>query len=213
MSASCGRQPASAHPRRENPAFWTVSSNGERTSTFRNFFVRARTVLATTHPDFIHDSGFRIDRRSGATATGSVRDVACRQVLSSDEEIKLATLIANGDREARNRMVQANLRLVVTIARGFRGRGLEFDDLVGEGNLGLIRAAEKFDPRFGRRFSIYASYWIKEAIRNALLKTASTIRLPCHMVVLLTKWRRAERVLSDNGTACRGSTKCPRSWA
>jgi RNA polymerase primary sigma factor len=137
-----------------------------------------------------------IEQRSRATAMGSVRDVAGEQRLSSDEEIKLASLIANGDREARNRMVQANLRLVVTIARAFRGRGLEFDDLVGEGNLGLIRAVEKFDPRFGKRFSIYASYWIKEAIRHALRNTASTIRLPCHMMVLLTKWRRAERALS-----------------
>ena len=92
-------------------------------------------------------------------------------------------------------MIQANLRLVVKIARDYVGRGIALDDLIGEGNLGLIRAAEEFDPRFGTRFSTYASYWIKQAIRHALINTTSTIRLPAHMVGLLTKWRRAERSL------------------
>ena len=115
--------------------------------------------------------------------------------LSKQQEHELATLIAYGDREARNRLVGANLGLVSTIAREFLGRGLDLDDLVGEGNLGLIRGAKEFDPSFGTRFGTYASYWIKEAIRHALINTASTIRLPAHMVSLLTKWRRAERSL------------------
>jgi len=117
-------------------------------------------------------------------------------LLTAAEECELADAIARGDREARTRMIQANLRLVVKIARDYVGRGIVLDDLIGEGNLGLIRAAEEFDPRFGTRFSTYASYWIKQAIRHALINTTSTIRLPAHMVGLLTKWRRAERALS-----------------
>ncbi len=89
----------------------------------------------------------------------------------------------------------ANLGLVALIARRFLGRGMDLDDLVGEGNLGLIRAAEEFDPRFGTRFSTYAVCWIRQAIRHALMNTASTIRLPERMVSLLMKWRRAEWVL------------------
>jgi RNA polymerase primary sigma factor len=90
----------------------------------------------------------------------------------------------------------------VRIARDYLGRGLVLDDLIGEGNLGLIRAAEEYDPRFGTRFSTYASYWIKQAIRHALINTTSTIRLPAHMVGLLTKWRRAERLLTrEHGQA------------
>jgi RNA polymerase primary sigma factor len=104
-------------------------------------------------------------------------------------------LIANGDREARNRLVMANLRLVVAIARDFRGRGLEWDDLISEGNLGLIRAAEKFDPKFELRFGVYAAYWIKANIRFALINTAHTIRIPAHMFSLLVRWRRAESML------------------
>ena len=105
-------------------------------------------------------------------------------------------MIANGDRDARNRLVQSNLRLVVRIACDFQGRGLSLDDLIGEGNLGLIRATEGFDPNFGTRFATYAAYWIKESIRSALINTTSTIRLPAHMFRLLTKWRRVERALA-----------------
>ncbi len=113
--------------------------------------------------------------------------------LSREEEYELAAAIAEGDREARNRMIEANLGLVCKIASEFRRGGLSLDDLIGEGNLGLIRAVDKFDPRFGTRFSTYAVYWIKQSIRLALMNKARTIRVPVHMVKLLTKWRRAER--------------------
>lgn len=118
-----------------------------------------------------------------------------RSRLSSEEERKLAVRIASGDREARNALVQANLGLVVLVARSYLGLGLMWEDLVGEGNLGLIRAAEAFLPGFGTRFSTYATYWIKDAILAALHNTTSTIRVPAHMVRLLSKWRRAEQAL------------------
>jgi RNA polymerase primary sigma factor len=92
-------------------------------------------------------------------------------------------------------MIEANLRLVVKIARDYVGRGIPLDDLIGEGNLGLIRASQEYDPAFGTRFSTYASYWIKQAICHALINTTATIRLPAHMVGLMTRWRRAERSL------------------
>jgi RNA polymerase primary sigma factor len=117
------------------------------------------------------------------------------EILSGDEEVYLAGLIAGGDKQARNRLIQSNLRLVTKIAREFLGRGLSLDDLVGEGNLGLIRASEQFDPSFGTRFSTYARIRIKEAIQSALINTAATIRVPAHMVKLLVKFRRAERAL------------------
>jgi RNA polymerase primary sigma factor len=123
------------------------------------------------------------------------RDINQASLLSAAEERDLAEAIARGDREARSRMIEANLRLVVKIARDYLGRGMLIDDLIGEGNLGLIRAAEEFDPGFGTRFSTYANYWIKQAIRHALINTSTTIRLPAHMFGLLTKWRRAKRLL------------------
>jgi RNA polymerase primary sigma factor len=116
-------------------------------------------------------------------------------LLSAAEERELAGAIAQGDLLARTRLVRANLRLVITIARDFQGRGMALEDLIGEGNLGLIRAAQKFDPRFGTRFGTYARHWIREAIREALINTLPTIRLPNHVVRRLTQWRRAERAL------------------
>jgi RNA polymerase primary sigma factor len=115
--------------------------------------------------------------------------------LSRDEENELAGLIAQGDHDARDRLVLANLGLAVAIAGDFRHRGLEMDDWVGEGNLGLIRAAEKFDPSFGSSFGTYARYWIKEKILAALMNTGQTIRIPAHTCRLLLKWRRAEKLL------------------
>ncbi len=126
------------------------------------------------------------------TYLGEVRDDA---LLSAMEERTLAEAIRRGDRDAWSRMIRSNLRLVVKIARDYIGRGLALDDLVGEGNLGLIRAVEEYDPAFGTRFSTYAAYWIRQSIRHALINTATTIRLPAHMVNLLTKWRRVERTL------------------
>ena len=118
-----------------------------------------------------------------------------RAGLTRDQEIDLAPRAAGGDRAARDLMVEANLGLVRTIAREFRDRGLEKEDLIGEGNLGLFRAVERFDPGHGVRFSTYAAYWIKQAIRDALMVTTPAIRLPAWMVGLLTRWRRAERAL------------------
>jgi RNA polymerase primary sigma factor len=118
-------------------------------------------------------------------------------LLSATEERELATRVLNGDVEARDRMVRANLRLVVNIARGYAGKGLALDDLVSEGNMGLLRAVEGFDPTMNTRFSTYASYWIKQSIKRAIVNTGKTIRIPAYMAELLTKWRRATTKLTD----------------
>ena len=126
-----------------------------------------------------------------------LREINETALLSADEEKELARRIEDGDSEARDRMVRANLRLVVNIARSYTGKGLGLQDLIEEGNLGLLRAVEGFDPRMNTRFSTYASYWIKQSIKRALVNTAKTIRIPAYMVELLAKWRRATSQLQD----------------
>jgi RNA polymerase primary sigma factor len=118
------------------------------------------------------------------------REIDETPLLQPDEEKELAYRIEEGDSEARDHLVRANLRLVVSLARASQGKGLDLHDLIAEGNLGLMRAAEAFDPSMNTRFSTYASYWIKQSIRRALVNTAKTIRLPCYMVQLLSEWRR-----------------------
>jgi RNA polymerase primary sigma factor len=126
-----------------------------------------------------------------------LREINETALLTADEEKELAYRIATGDTEARDQMVRANLRLVVNIARGYTGKGLALQDLIEEGNLGLLRAVEGFDPSMNTRFSTYASYWIKQSIKRALVNTAKTIRIPAYMVELLAKWRRATNQLQD----------------
>ena len=126
-----------------------------------------------------------------------LREINETALLTADEEKELARAIAKGDVRARDRMVRANLRLVVNIARGYSGKGLGLQDLIEEGNLGLLRAVEGFDPTMGTRFSTYASYWIKQSIKRALINSAKTIRIPAYMVELLNKWRRATIRLTD----------------
>ena len=113
-----------------------------------------------------------------------LREINETKLLTADEEKQLAGAIALGDVRARDRMVRANLRLVVNIARGYTGKGLGLQDLIEEGNLGLLRAVEGFDPNVGTRFSTYASYWIKQSIKRALINSAKTIRIPAYMVEL-----------------------------
>lgn len=126
-----------------------------------------------------------------------LREINETKLLTAADERELAGKIAVGDVEARDRMVRANLRLVVNIARGYTGKGLGLQDLIEEGNLGLLRAVEGFDPNMGTRFSTYASYWIKQSIKRALINCGKTIRIPAYMVELLSKWRRATVRLSD----------------
>ena len=126
-----------------------------------------------------------------------LRDINEVSLLSADDEKRLAVAIGRGDAAARDHMIRANLRLVVSIARGYANRGLPLPDLIEEGNLGLLRAVEGFDPKVGTRFSTYASYWIKQSIKRALINNGKTIRIPAYMVELLSKWRRATARLSD----------------
>ncbi|MGE3803110.1 MAG: RNA polymerase sigma factor RpoD/SigA [Gemmataceae bacterium] len=118
-------------------------------------------------------------------------------LLSAAEEKALALKIASGDVESRDHMVRANLRLVVNIARSYVGKGLSLQDLIEEGNLGLLRAVEGFDANMNTRFSTYAVYWIKQSIKRALVNTAKAIRIPAYMVQLLSKWRQAAAKLQD----------------
>lgn len=127
-----------------------------------------------------------------------LREINETTLLTADQEKRLAEGVGRGDAAARDHMVRANLRLVVNIARGYANRGLPLPDLIEEGNLGLLRAVEGFDPTIGTRFSTYASYWIKQSIKRALINSGKTIRIPAYMVELLSKWRRAAARLSES---------------
>jgi RNA polymerase primary sigma factor len=126
-----------------------------------------------------------------------LREINETALLTAQEEKQLAYRIDAGDSQARERMVRANLRLVVNIARAYTGKGLGLQDLIEEGNLGLLRAVEGFDPSMNTRFSTYASYWIKQSIKRAVINTGKTIRIPAYMNELLVKWRRATAKLQD----------------
>jgi RNA polymerase primary sigma factor len=126
-----------------------------------------------------------------------LRDIRRMPCLSAGQEREVAYRVANGDREARDLLARANLHLVVSIARGYAGKGLPLPDLIQEGNLGLLRAVEAFDPSLNTRFGTYAKYWIKHSIRRALTRTARTIRLPAHLHQLLSRWQRADTALRE----------------
>jgi RNA polymerase primary sigma factor len=167
-----------------------------------------RRELETRGIDLIEDVAPDDDRRepeppplpvTWETTTDALqlflREAGRHPLLTAAQEVELAKLIERGDRSAKQRMIQSNLRLVVSIAKHYRNQGLPFLDLIQEGTLGLIRATEKFDWRRGFKFSTYATWWIRQAVARALADKARTIRMPVHIVERLQKLNRAERNL------------------
>nr|WP_306765998.1 MULTISPECIES: RNA polymerase sigma factor RpoD [Paenibacillus] len=124
-----------------------------------------------------------------------LKEIGRVPLLSADEEVELSKRIEEGDEEAKRRLAEANLRLVVSIARRYAGRGMQFLDLIQEGNMGLIKAVEKFDYSKGFKFSTYATWWIRQAITRSIADQARTIRIPVHMVETINKLVRVSRQL------------------
>ena len=126
-----------------------------------------------------------------------LREIGKIPLLSPEEEADLAQRVMEGDKKAKDKMVEANMRLVVSIAKRYSGRGLDFLDLIQEGNTGLLRAVEKFDPEKGFKFSTYATWWIRQAITRAIADQARTIRIPVHMVETINKVMRTMRRMTQ----------------
>ncbi|MBR3138509.1 RNA polymerase sigma factor RpoD [Candidatus Saccharibacteria bacterium] len=126
-----------------------------------------------------------------------LREIGKIPLLTPEEEADLAQRIVKGDKKAKDKMVEANMRLVVSIAKRYGGRGLDFLDLIQEGNTGLLRAVEKFDPEKGFKFSTYATWWVRQAITRAIADQARTIRIPVHMVETINKVLRTTRKLTS----------------
>jgi RNA polymerase primary sigma factor len=139
-----------------------------------------------------------ISRYDGDTAIRLyLREIGQVKLLTPDEEIQLAARIKKGDKKAREHMIKANLRLVVKIARDYDGIGLPLLDLISEGNIGLMKAVERFDPKKGGKLSTYGSWWIKQSIKRALANQSKTIRLPVHLVDKISKMRRVGMKLQE----------------
>jgi len=126
-----------------------------------------------------------------------LREIGKIPLLTADEELELAHKVVSGDKRAKDKMAEANMRLVVSIAKRYVGRGLDLLDLIQEGNTGLLRAVEKFDPDKGFKFSTYATWWIRQAITRAIADQARTIRIPVHMVETINKLLRTQRRLTQ----------------
>ncbi len=126
-----------------------------------------------------------------------LREIGKIPLLSAEEELALAKKVVSGDKRAKDKMAEANMRLVVSIAKRYSGRGLDFLDLIQEGNTGLLRAVEKFDPEKGFKFSTYATWWIRQAITRAIADQARTIRIPVHMVETINKLLRTQRRMTQ----------------
>ena len=138
-----------------------------------------------------------VDQFSDDSVRLYLREIGKIPLLSNEEEVDLAYRIVKGEKKAKDKMVEANMRLVVSIAKRYSGRGLDFLDLIQEGNTGLLRAVEKFDPDKGFKFSTYATWWIRQAITRAIADQARTIRIPVHMVETINKVLRATRKLTN----------------
>ena len=164
-------------------------------------------IVEDLETENIDDDLKEVEKLVGSTVDGSddpvkvyLKEIGRVPLLSPDEEIELAIKMSQGDEAAKKRLAEANLRLVVSIAKRYVGRGMHFLDLIQEGNLGLIKAVEKFDYTKGFKFSTYATWWIRQAITRAIADQARTIRIPVHMVETISKVKKvSSQLLHRNG--------------
>lgn len=143
------------------------------------------------------NQGQYLDDASDDSVRLYLREIGKIPLLNSEEELALAQKVVAGDKKAKDKMAEANMRLVVSIAKRYSGRGLDLLDLIQEGNTGLLRAVEKFDPDKGFKFSTYATWWIRQAITRAIADQARTIRIPVHMVETINKLLRTQRRMTQ----------------
>ncbi len=148
-------------------------------------------------PEDVLNNGQYFDDISDDSVRLHLREIGKIPLLSADEELALAKRVQQGDKKAKDKMAEANMRLVVSIAKRYSGRGLDFLDLIQEGHTGLLRAVEKFDPDKGFKFSTYATWWIRQAITRAIADQARTIRIPVHMVETINKLLRTQRRMTQ----------------
>lgn len=156
----------------------------------------SETIVFSSENEHLHER-HQHDEALGATQL-YLNEIGFSPLLTAEEEVYFARQIAKGDESARKRMIESNLRLVVKIARHYINRGLPLLDLIEEGNLGLMRAVEKFDPERGFRFSTYATWWIRQTIERAIMNQTRTVRLPIHVVKELNVYLRAARELAKH---------------
>ena len=148
-------------------------------------------------PEDILNANQYFDDISDDSVRLHLREIGKIPLLSAEEELELAQRVKQGDKKAKDKMAEANMRLVVSIAKRYSGRGLDFLDLIQEGHTGLLRAVEKFDPDKGFKFSTYATWWIRQAITRAIADQARTIRIPVHMVETINKLLRTQRRMTQ----------------
>lgn len=148
--------------------------------------------------DEVITQGEYFDDASDDSVRLYLREIGKIPLLSAEEEFNLAQRVLQGDKRAKDKMAESNMRLVVSIAKRYSGRGLDFLDLIQEGNTGLLRAVEKFDPDKGFKFSTYATWWIRQAITRAIADQARTIRIPVHMVETINKLLRTQRRMTQD---------------
>ena len=180
----------------EDAGVSVVDANGEPTSHQLSVESQREAEVGTVEEDTALSSNTKIND----SVRMYLKEIGRVPLLSADEEVALALRIQEGDTEAKQELAEANLRLVVSIAQRYVGRGMQFLDLIQEGNMGLMKAVEKFDHTKGFKFSTYATWWIRQAITRAIADQARTIRIPVHMVETINKLVRVQRqLLQDLG--------------
>ena len=180
----------------EDAGVSVVDANGEPTSQLLSSECQREAETGVVEDDTALSSNTKIND----SVRMYLKEIGRVPLLSADEEVALALRIQEGDTEAKQELAEANLRLVVSIAKRYVGRGMQFLDLIQEGNMGLMKAVEKFDHTKGFKFSTYATWWIRQAITRAIADQARTIRIPVHMVETINKLVRVQRqLLQDLG--------------